>query len=150
MQKRERVEAAWAQMARVRRLTLKVTTDGDVRRGTGGVEVSRPAPDVLRWAARGRWDGSGRTALAFRSAYEWRRREARLHLAHLRLGPDHPVPLVELVPSAEAGVLASVRPHRCGRDRYAARLIAGAGAVELHWRIIGPAKNIHLQQRYHE
>lgn len=136
-------------MSRVTRLTVEAATADDVCRGSGCVKTVRPAPDVLRWTARGRWESGRGAALAFESAYEWRRSRGRLLLAHLRRGPETPVALVELVPHDAADLFVSAQPHCCGEDVYAARLYVGAAQIELQWDIAGPRKSIRLQQCYH-
>lgn len=102
---------------------------------------------TLVFAERGRFHPDGGAALAFRNVFRWRREGGRIHLAHLRHGPDRPVALFTLAPR-DALTWASESDHRCGDDRYRAQMGLEEGGIRVRWRILGPSKDETLDYRY--
>lgn len=113
---------------------------------SGVVRVERAAgglADCLILRERSSVAGSGGLARPAWNAERWSVGDAgTLELAHLRFGPDRPVALAAFARWrwrrgwAEA---RSVAPHACGPDRYWCLVRLGAGAVEVRWRVLGPA-----------
>lgn len=106
-------------------------------------------PSLLEWEEAGSWQESDERPTSFRNRLRWRwdvpHDTIRLH--HLRLGPDRPVHLVDLVADGPDRLI-SAAPHLCAADRYLAELILGEGTFELRWQVNGPAKQYSLSTHY--
>lgn len=103
--------------------------------------------DALVIEAAGRWRGGG-TTLEVRDATRWTPLDGgRLRVEHLRRGRDDPVRLGTLEP-APGGGWRTRRPHRCGDDRYRARVHEAGPAVLVRWRVDGPGKRGRVRRAY--
>ncbi|HET7024609.1 MAG TPA: DUF6314 family protein [Gemmatimonadales bacterium] len=114
----------------------------------GEVEWVNVKPNEVTWRERGRWISGQLSGTRFSSAYAWRRSDAGvLSIAHLRLGPDHPVALVDLTESPD-GCWRSAAPHHCADDRYSAEVRLEGRAVVVQWTVTGPTTDYTLRARY--
>ncbi|HET7042901.1 MAG TPA: DUF6314 family protein [Gemmatimonadales bacterium] len=116
------------------------------RSGRGSVVARHTGAEVVEWEESGEWTEAGRS-FGYRTALRWTFDGAGVHLAHLRRGPAHPVHLATLTRDP-AGALIPKAPHLCGDDRYLAELDCVPGALTLHWRATGPAKDYRLSVTY--
>lgn len=94
-----------------------------------------PTSTHLDWHEQGTTVFRGR-AFNASNAYRFTRAEASVAVAHLRLGPQAPVHLVDLHPQADT--LLSASPHLCGHDLYSLRLTLAPRQLTLHWHIESP------------
>ncbi|MBI3886876.1 MAG: hypothetical protein HY302_14280 [Opitutae bacterium] len=118
--------------------------------GAGSVETATPGPATVDFAETGVWSAAGGPAVRFHNAYRWTRLGgALLRLEQIRLGPRHPVHLVDLAPVAGGrAAWASVGAHQCCADCYSAELALLADRVVLRWTVSGPRKNERLTSAY--
>ncbi len=97
------------------------------------------------WAPVG---GSGERPTPYADALRWTLGDdGALVVEQVRRGDDRPVTLGHFVPDGGGG-LASRHPHRCGADRYRARLDPVDGGVVLTWSVSGPRKDQRLVRTY--
>ena len=116
--------------------------------GEGEVVVSSTDQQII-WAEKGKWVPPNGTSIPFTNSYYWLKLEdASLEVGHLRLGPENPVKLVELVPTEDPNEWISVSPHLCGEDLYAAEVKLLAEKLLLYWDIQGPNKKQELRYTY--
>ena len=144
------IDAAFARLSAVTAVTFDArshVSTGWTGHGVGTAAVDRPADGVLAWAERGTFSPATGRPLPFTNAYRWTLAHGRLHLAHLRFGPDRPVELVELVPAGPR-TLVSAAPHACVDDRYAVRLTWAGATVRLVWTVTGPTKAERIAYTY--
>ena len=157
------VACAWRQLRAARRFHRSAwlagaAADGVLGEGRGTVQVREyderdehdhhDAWPVLLQVESGHWSVAPGRPVACRNTWRWRlqRRRNRLQLAHLRHGRSHPVALVTLQPLG--GRLLGIAPHRCGADRYTLEMEFINGALQMRWRICGPAKDQVLRVVY--
>lgn len=152
------IERLWARLRGTRFVTVEVER-GREGRNVGGsegvdgvadgeVEWVNVKPDEVTWRERGRWTIGPLSGTRFCSAYAWRRTDAGvLSIAHLRLGPDHPVELVDLTESPD-GCWRSADPHLCAEDRYSAEVRLVGRKVEVKWTVSGPTTGYLLTATY--
>ena len=144
------VQTAFDRLLAVRELTFGAGSQAPA--ATGWVGCGRGDPggwcrwsgrpaDVLVFLERGTWTPAVGRPTTFHNLYRWTRTggDARLHLAHLRFGPDRPVELFDLVPAGPAR-LTSADPHARREDRYAAELTWDADTIHMTWTVAGTAK----------
>lgn len=116
--------------------------------GEGEVLVSATDQQII-WSERGTWVPPNGTSIPFTNSYYWLKVEdGSLEVGHLRLGPEHPVKLVDLAPTDHQNEWKSVSPHLCGEDLYAAEVKLLAGKLLLYWDIQGPSKKQELRYTY--
>ncbi len=141
----------WPLLGRVSSFTLQVfdPVAGDpIHAGAGVVrlEPDRTMPDrQLVWHETGCWQRGPLAGMSFRTSTRWTRApgEEVLGLSHLRRGAHRPTPLVELHPGP--GEWRSIRPHRCGADRYTARLSWDPRVLRLEWTVESPTDPYRLE-----
>lgn len=108
-----KLENAWSRITSVRAFTFNASSDASTGwngTGTGTVDISRPAADVLVYAESGTWTPSGGKQLSFTNVFRWTRLADTIRLEHLRFGADNPVYLFDLAIRDDSR-LASVKPH---------------------------------------
>lgn len=148
----------WARLRGTRFVTVEVETEAQSRRDGGSegldgvaegeVEWVTITPDQVTWRERGEWTAGRLKGTRYSSAYTWHRTgEGRLAISHLRLGPDHPVELVDLV-ATDAGRWRSATPHRCAEDRYWAEVWLEGHDVVVRWMVAGPTTGYLLTATY--
>ncbi|MDZ7748210.1 MAG: DUF6314 family protein [Halofilum sp. (in: g-proteobacteria)] len=116
--------------------------------GVGAVEVDAPDEYTLVFTESGEWHPQAGRVTPFRNVFRWSLLGAdAIRLEHLRLGPDQPVALLDLVPGP-GGAWSSASPHRCGADAYSAELYRQGPDLLLQWSIDGPAKSERIEYRY--
>lgn len=118
--------------------------------GTGRVSVNEPEPGVLVFEERGHWQAAapGREPTAFRNVFRWSALPSgALRLEHLRHGPDRPVYLFDMAPTAE-GPWREIEAHQCAADRYAATLVCEGPLLRVGWTIAGPRKREAIHYTY--
>lgn len=119
--------------------------------GEAVVRVERDEDGSLVFHETGRFvPAHGGAPLGLRNVLRWSVDADRIVLAHRRFGTAAEVRLVELVavgPGATAGLVCR-EPHRCGDDRYFARLRLSGDGFVLLWRITGPGKDETLRHAY--
>ncbi len=136
-----------------RALDLRVEwTDaaGEMRagRGRGTVLARGGGSGSVVVEESGRWEPHPGEPLRFRAAYRWEHLGPdEVAVAHLRRGPDRPVPLVVLVRDGDDR-WESPEPHRCGDDLYRARVRAYQDRLEVRWDVRGPTKHQTLTTTY--
>jgi hypothetical protein len=141
---------AWQGLVGVGALRLTATSrtpSGWNGSGQGRVVVQAPSAQVLVFAESGWWTSASGARFAFRNAYRWTLWPQTLCLEHLRQGADHPVFLLDLVPSSDAR-LRERAPHICGADRYHAALCLEGDLLYLTWTIKGPSKDEEVRCVY--
>ena len=140
-------------LRRVRRLRFESRSaagtgwDGE---GKGGVAVGEPAPGVLVFEEQGHWQAAapGREPTAFRNVFRWSAQPSgALRLEHLRRGPEQPVFLFDMAPTAE-GHWREIEAHQCAADRYAATLVCEGPLLQVRWTIAGPRKREAIHYTY--
>ena len=152
------IERLWSRLRGTRFVTVEVDGGADGRRGGGSeglegvaegeVEWVNVKPNEVTWRERGRWVSGQLSGTRFSTAYAWRRNDAGvLSIAHLRLGPDHPVELVDLTESPD-GCWRSASPHLCAEDRYSAEVRLEGRVVMVKWTVTGPTTDYTLRARY--
>ncbi len=122
------VKKAWNRLRSVRELTFEArsqaaTETGWNGSGSGTVEVEAGGSGIMIFHERGTWTQDGARQTSFSNVFRWTadNDHRAIRLEHLRFGPDQPVYLFDLVPTAD-GVLESSEPHVCQKDLYAARM----------------------------
>ncbi|MBI1190369.1 MAG: hypothetical protein GC200_06785 [Tepidisphaera sp.] len=119
----------------------EMTFEADVFQTPGpGAATAR-----LDWLERGHSSFLGRRFPGV-NAYRFDRREHTLHVAHLRFGPQNPVPLVVLHASSDA--LVSTSPHVCGHDLYSLQIFPEPDALVMRWWIQSPDATAHITSTY--
>ena len=152
------IERLWSRLRGTRFVTVEVGAEAQGRSGAGTegldgvaegeVEWVNVKPNEVTWRERGRWVSGQLSGTRFSSAYAWRRNDAGvLSIAHLRLGPDHPVELVDLTESPD-GCWRSAAPHLCADDRYSAEVRLEGRVVMVKWTVTGPTTDYTLRARY--
>lgn len=146
------LDALWARLATVVKLRFEATSQsagGWNGAGAGTVTLERPDDETLLFQERGTWQPEGGADLAFSNVFRWTivRERGSLRLAHLRFGPERPVELFELWPTAK-GAWESVAPHVCREDLYSALLTGAAEVLLLEWNVIGPTKSEQIRYSY--
>lgn len=118
--------------------------------GSGLVKTSALGHSTVDFSETGVWSADDCTTFRFHNAYRWTRLDrASLRLEQIRLGPQHPVHLVDFKPAAVgATAWVSLRNHQCGNDSYSAELVARDDRVVLKWTISGPRKNERIESTY--
>ena len=116
-------------------------------RGEARVQVSDD-DDGLRFHESGEFTPAATgVAVAFRNVYRWVLHADRISLWHERFGRDAAVWLFDLVPTTPREMVAA-KSHRCGDDRYDARLRVVDEGFDLRWAIAGPRKDETLMYKY--
>ncbi|MEM8898996.1 MAG: DUF6314 family protein [Bacteroidota bacterium] len=116
--------------------------------GEGEIMIKSTDQQII-WEEKGTWVPPNGTSIPFTNTYYWYKLgEGSLEIGHLRLGPEHPVKLVELVSTEDPNEWKSVSPHLCGEDLYAAEVKLFAEKLLLFWDILGPSKNQELRYTY--
>jgi hypothetical protein len=117
--------------------------------GQGSVQVERVDDQTILFRESGSWIPETGRQTTFTNVFRWTMdADGRsIRLEHLRLGPDRPVHLFDLMLTA-AGALQSAEPHVCREDRYAAQLEYDDGGIRLQWKITGPKKDETICYRY--
>nr|WP_298414698.1 DUF6314 family protein [uncultured Halomonas sp.] len=127
--------------------------------GQGSVVVACHADDSVTFTETGYFQLDSRStdtgtasprSLPFQNVFRWRPCHDRVDLSHERRGYEAAVWLFDLVAADhEQGCdLISREAHRCGNDRYRARLTFMDQGFDLEWTIQGPRKDEHLYYRY--
>lgn len=136
----------WKQLKRVRRVRFTALSRPELDGiGEGEVRVEKTHTSLI-FHEEGKWQGRD---VAFRNVFRWTisAKEGLLGLEHLRFGPERPVFLFHLQPSGPR-LLESVHSHLCGEDAYFGQLHLQRDHLRLHWRILGPRKNQHVDFTY--
>jgi hypothetical protein len=144
------IEPLWDALRKVSLLEFTShsrSNTGWTGRGTGTVTVEAPTVDSLIFHESGLWHSATSKPLAFRNVYRWTRTVEAVRLEHLRFGEKHPVYLFDLSPTTDVE-WASIAPHFCREDEYAARLEVNEPRILLTWRITGPEKNEEIAYSY--
>jgi hypothetical protein len=117
--------------------------------GKGDVLVIKENETTLVFQERGAWQIREAQEIAFSNTFRWTldRSAGMISLEHLRLGPNAPVFLFHLTPTA-SHLLASVDSHLCEEDAYLAQVMWDQHRIQLRWRVIGPRKNEEMEYHY--
>ncbi len=138
----------WEQLNKITKLEFtaqcrKIPPTFEQRKGVGKVDVRDPNSETITFFEKGKWSSvQGKELTGFTNVIRWRldKREEILHLDHLRMGVDQPVPLLSLE-QVEKNLFKSLGPHQCKEDTYFGSVLFDEHFIHLHWRIIGPKKN---------
>lgn len=117
--------------------------------GSGVVQVSEPAPDVLTFEESGSWQQDGGSEFRFTNVFKWSLVEDRLRLDHLRFGVGRPVFLFEMAPDAD-GIWREINPHPCRDDCYRASLRLENEQIFVSWLVRGPSRDEVIDYTYIE
>ncbi|MEL6191639.1 MAG: DUF6314 family protein [Bacteroidota bacterium] len=143
------VQMLWERLLSVSELKQDIRFGQHQASGEGEVMVSSTDQQII-WAERGTWVPPNGTSIPFTNSYYWLKLdENSLEIGHLRLGPEHPVKLVEIVSTEAPNKWKSVSPHLCGEDLYVAEVTLLAGKLLLYWDIKGPSKKQELRYTYY-
>ena len=117
--------------------------------GSGVVEVAEPSDRVLVFSESGTWSPKSDASreIRFTNTFQWSVLEEVIRLEHLRLGPNNPVYLFDLVRTGD-GKWREQSPHICREDCYTAVLTVVQGQVHVSWSIIGPKKHESIAYMY--
>jgi hypothetical protein len=118
--------------------------------GSGSGKVVVESTDaVLIFTESGTWLPDGGRELCFTNVFRWTRLDASgaIRLEHLRFGPERPVYLFDLAPSAD-GEWLSMSPHVCREDCYTACLQTHPDQIDLRWSVNGPSKQETIAYTY--
>ncbi|MEM7512486.1 MAG: DUF6314 family protein [Bacteroidota bacterium] len=139
----------WNRLLSVSELKQDIRFGQHQASGEGEVVVSYTDQQII-WAEKGTWIPPNGTSIPFTNSYYWLKlKDGNLEVGHLRLGPENPVKLVELVPTEDPNEWKSVSPHLCGEDLYVAEVTLLAGKLLLFWDIQGPGKKQELRYTYY-
>ncbi len=140
----------WARLSAIRSLqfdSVSRTGIGWSGTGSGQVEVSSPAEEVLVFHESGSWTQDGGRELRFSNVFRWSLGENSIALEHLRFGIDKPVWLFQLAP-AENGLWTEDNPHPCRDDCYSATMQIVGEEVVLEWQVRGPKRDETISYIY--
>lgn len=141
----------WECLRRVRSLRFvarSASGTGWVGVGIGTVEVQLSGGLTLVFAEAGTWHPEVGRETRFRNVFRWSLLGPdSIRLEHLRLGPDRPVLLFDML-RCPGDVWTSASPHLCRDDSYSAELRRQASGALLHWAITGPRKSEHIEYSY--
>ena len=152
MRQSNRTLAFWEKLKTVRQCTYHVQSHFLVKKrwnGQGKVVISQPSPTMVIFHERGSWQVAPAKNINFTNTFRWTLDPNKdlISLEHLRFGPDRPIFLFHLTPTAN-NLLVSVDAHRCQEDTYAATVHWDHHSIRLNWRVIGPKKNEELEYCY--
>ena len=140
----------WSRLRAVRTLRFESTGDpatGWTGVGTGTVAVTAPSKTVLLFTEAGTFQQPQGKPIEFTNVFRWTKLGRSIRLEHLRFGPDHPVFLFDMQPTAGMW-WEQVTPHQCVDDCYAATLLVDDDKLILTWTVTGPGKRESIRYTY--
>lgn len=144
----------WEMLRKVSKLTFHAKSKSNQEKGWNGkgqgeVIIEREGSNTMIFYEKGIWYGKLNSEISFKNIFRWTldRYAGVISLEHLRRGPDHPVFLFHLAPTAKYS-LSSVNSHLCEGDTYFGHIHFNSKGLRLSWRIIGPKKDEEIDYYY--
>ena len=146
------LETLWQQFATITKLafTTHARKPSDWNgRGQGLVSVNQPHQHSIIFHESGIWQSNNGRQSRWTNIWQWSRHlsDNTIGIAHLRLGVDKPVHLLNLI-TYNGDIWQSTAPHRCGNDDYTATMTRHNGSITIQWHMQGPNKDAMTQYRY--